>query len=133
MICAGLRQQRHRRKDRPGRQQLLCRSELSSRLIQHKGKVVVIDNYDSFTYNLSQVLYTCCTNPGCSCSFATEYGDILVIHLQYLGSLGCEHIVVTNDELTVAELWELEPKGILLSPGPGKPASSAHVPTFHHM
>ena len=55
------------------------------------------------------------------------------IHLQYLGSLGCEHVVVTNDELTVAELRELDPKGILLSPGPGKPASSVHVPAFHHV
>ena len=95
--------------------------------------MVVIDNYDSFTYNLSQVSYACCTVHCCSCSVARVHGDTLAMHLQYLGSLGCEHIVVTNDELTVAELRELDPKGILLSPGPGKPASSAHVPTFHHI
>lgn len=57
------------------------------------GKVVLIDNYDSFTYNLSQ----------------------------YLGTLGCEHDVYKNDELTIAELDALNARGILVSPGPGAP------------
>lgn len=61
-----------------------------------KGPVVLVDNYDSFTYNLSQ----------------------------YLGSLGCEHVVYKNDELTVAELEAMEPRGILVSPGPGAPEES---------
>lgn len=61
-----------------------------------KGPVVIIDNYDSFTFNLSQ----------------------------YLGSLGCEHVVVKNDELTVQELEAMNPAGVLISPGPGAPEDS---------
>eukprot|EP00250_Pteridium_aquilinum_P028249 c36843_g1_i1 orf=509-1402(-) len=58
--------------------------------------VIVIDNYDSFTYNLCQ----------------------------YLGSLGCPIEVYRNDELTVEELKMKEPSGILISPGPGTPQDS---------
>ncbi|DBA91704.1 TPA: Ankyrin repeat and SOCS box protein 2 [Trebouxia sp. C0004] len=61
-----------------------------------KGPVIVIDNYDSFTYNLCQ----------------------------YLGDLGCEHLVYKNDEKTIEELRALNPRGILLSPGPGRPEDS---------
>ena len=39
--------------------------------------------------------------------------------VQYLGDLGCEHVVFKNDEKTVEELRALNPRGILLSPGPG--------------
>jgi anthranilate synthase component II len=56
-------------------------------------RVLVIDNYDSFVYNL----------------------------VQYLGELGAEPIVYRNDELTVEEALALEVEGILLSPGPGRP------------
>ncbi|KAL3137701.1 Ankyrin repeat and SOCS box protein 2 [Trebouxia sp. C0009 RCD-2024] len=62
----------------------------------NKGPVIVIDNYDSFTYNICQ----------------------------YLGDLGCEHIVFKNDEKTIDELRALNPRGILLSPGPGRPEDS---------
>jgi anthranilate synthase/aminodeoxychorismate synthase-like glutamine amidotransferase len=55
--------------------------------------IVVIDNYDSFTYNL----------------------------VQYLGELGAELIVYRNDAITVAELEQLEPSYIVISPGPGTP------------
>ena len=56
--------------------------------------LLVIDNYDSFTYNL----------------------------VQYLGELGAEMRVVRNDEVTVDEIEnELEPEKILISPGPGTP------------
>ena len=55
--------------------------------------ILVLDNYDSFTYNL----------------------------VQYLGLLGNEVRVVRNDELTVEELRQLEPSRIVLSPGPGRP------------
>ena len=55
------------------------------------GPVVLVDNYDSFTYNLSQ----------------------------YLGDLGCDHIVLKNDEMTVDEIRALNPRGVLVSPGPG--------------
>lgn len=56
-------------------------------------RVLVIDNYDSFVYNL----------------------------VQYLGQLGVECDVRRNDEITVAEVAALRPAGILLSPGPGSP------------
>ena len=56
-------------------------------------RVVVIDNYDSFVYNL----------------------------VQYLGELGAEPTVYRHDEITVDELAALQPDGILISPGPGNP------------
>ncbi|KAG0631474.1 hypothetical protein M758_1G256000 [Ceratodon purpureus] len=58
--------------------------------------VIVIDNYDSFTYNL----------------------------VQYLGDLGCKIEVYRNDEITVDELRAKKPRGILISPGPGAPQDS---------
>ena len=56
-------------------------------------KVLVIDNIDSFVYNL----------------------------VQYLGELGAEPVVVRNNELTVAEAVATKPDAVLLSPGPGRP------------
>ena len=56
-------------------------------------RVLVIDNYDSFVYNL----------------------------VQYLGELGAEPVVHRNDEITVEEARGLEPDAVLLSPGPGRP------------
>ncbi len=56
--------------------------------------LVVIDNYDSFTYNL----------------------------VQYLGELGAEPWVYRNDEVTVDELDRLAPTHVVVSPGPGTPA-----------
>jgi para-aminobenzoate synthetase component II len=56
-------------------------------------RVLVIDNYDSFVYNL----------------------------VQYLGQLGVECEVRRNDEIRVSEVGRLRPAGILLSPGPGTP------------
>ncbi len=53
----------------------------------------IIDNYDSFTYNL----------------------------VQYLGELGAEMCVRRNDEVTVADIEAARPDKILLSPGPGTP------------
>ncbi|XP_043696341.1 anthranilate synthase beta subunit 1, chloroplastic-like isoform X1 [Telopea speciosissima] len=58
--------------------------------------IVVIDNYDSFTYNLCQ----------------------------YMGELGCNFEVYRNDELTVEELKKKNPRGVLISPGPGAPQDS---------
>jgi anthranilate synthase/aminodeoxychorismate synthase-like glutamine amidotransferase len=55
--------------------------------------LVMIDNYDSFTYNL----------------------------VQYLRMLGTEIKVFRNDALTVKELEDLKPEGIVISPGPGRP------------
>jgi anthranilate synthase/aminodeoxychorismate synthase-like glutamine amidotransferase len=60
----------------------------------YKKMLLVIDNYDSFTYNL----------------------------VQYLGELGADMKVVRNDEVTVDEIeQELKPEKILISPGPGTP------------
>src|SRR5688572_3031510 len=55
--------------------------------------LLVIDNYDSFTYNL----------------------------VQYLGELGAEMQIFRNDEITVDEIEALSPEKILISPGPGTP------------
>ena len=43
---------------------------------------------------------------------------------QYLGDLGCELAVFKNDEKSVAEIIAMEPKGIMVSPGPGRPEDS---------
>ena len=56
-------------------------------------RVVVIDNYDSFVYNL----------------------------VQYLGELGADPLVVRNDEVDLDGLRALEPDGLLVSPGHGRP------------
>ncbi|KAG2493771.1 hypothetical protein HYH03_007992 [Edaphochlamys debaryana] len=61
-----------------------------------KGPVVVVDNYDSFTYNLCQ----------------------------YLGDLGVNYVVFKNDEKTVEEIKAMNPAGVLVSPGPGRPVDS---------
>ena len=57
-------------------------------------RILVVDNYDSFVYNL----------------------------VQYLGQLGAECLVRRNDEVTVDEVGQLGVDGVLLSPGPGDPA-----------
>jgi anthranilate synthase/aminodeoxychorismate synthase-like glutamine amidotransferase len=61
--------------------------------------VLVVDNYDSFVYNL----------------------------VQYLGELGAEPIVHRNDALSTAEARALEPDAVLLSPGPGRPEDAGNL------
>jgi anthranilate synthase component 2 len=56
-------------------------------------RVVVIDNYDSFVYNL----------------------------VQYLGELGAEPLVYRPDETSLEAIEELEPDALVISPGPGRP------------
>lgn len=56
-------------------------------------RVLLIDNYDSFTYNLAQ----------------------------YLGELGCRLTVRRNDQLSLEEIRRLAPDKIVISPGPGTP------------
>ena len=56
-------------------------------------KVLVIDNYDSFVYNL----------------------------VQYLGELNAEPIVKRNDAITIDEVEDISPHALLISPGPGHP------------
>ena len=55
--------------------------------------LLIIDNYDSFTYNL----------------------------VQYFGELGAEPVVKRNDEITVAEIEALKPDAVVISPGPCTP------------
>lgn len=56
-------------------------------------KALIIDNFDSFVYNLAQ----------------------------YVGQLGAEPLVYRNNELTLPEIQQLDPDRIILSPGPGRP------------
>ena len=56
-------------------------------------RILVVDNYDSFVYN----------------------------HVQYLGELGADPLVIRHDELTIDEIVALDPDGVLISPGPGRP------------
>jgi anthranilate synthase/aminodeoxychorismate synthase-like glutamine amidotransferase len=58
--------------------------------------ICVIDNYDSFVYNL----------------------------VQYVGSLGADCVVHRNDEVTVEQVADLDPELIIISPGPGDPADA---------
>jgi len=68
--------------------------------------VFVLDNYDSFTYNL----------------------------VQYLGELGAEVVVRRNDELTPEEVEALKPERILLSPGPCTPHEAGIlIPLIRHL
>ena len=55
--------------------------------------ILLVDNYDSFTFNLAQ----------------------------YLGELGAAPVVRRNDQVTVGEIEELGPERIVISPGPGRP------------
>jgi len=64
--------------------------------MHRKNLVLVIDNYDSFTYNL----------------------------VQYLGELGEDVMVRRNDEITLAEIAPLSPVAVVLSPGPGTPSDA---------
>jgi para-aminobenzoate synthetase / 4-amino-4-deoxychorismate lyase len=68
----------------------------SRRLADPSPMIVLIDNYDSFTYNLAHLLL----------------GD------------QCQVEVVRNDEVTVADIARLRPDGIVISPGPGTPAAA---------
>lgn len=56
-------------------------------------KILMIDNYDSFTYNL----------------------------VQYLGELGADIEIYRNDKITIKEVEAIKPEKIVISPGPGKP------------
>jgi anthranilate synthase component 2 len=61
-------------------------------------KVLVIDNYDSFVYNL----------------------------VQYLGELGAEVTVYRNDQVTLEQVKKLKPDRIVISPGPGTPEDTRY-------
>ena len=61
--------------------------------------ILLVDNYDSFTYNLSQ----------------------------YLGELGARVLVRRNDDVTPADVERLRPERIVISPGPGRPEDAGQV------
>ena len=65
-------------------------------------RVLILDNYDSFTYNLAQ----------------------------YLGELGGEPIVHRNDALTVEDALSLSPDRLVISPGPGRPEDAGRSVEF---
>jgi anthranilate synthase component 2 len=67
--------------------------------------ILLIDNYDSFTYNL----------------------------YQYFGELGEDLKVIRNDQLTIEDIKEMNPEAIVLSPGPGRPEHAGIcVETIRH-
>jgi len=61
-------------------------------------KVLVIDNYDSFVYNL----------------------------VQYIGELGAEVVVYRNDQVTLEQVKKMKPNRIVISPGPGTPEDTRY-------
>ena len=65
--------------------------------------ILIIDNYDSFTYNL----------------------------VQYFGELGEEMLVKRNDEITIAEIEQLNPDYLVISPGPCTPDEAGIYPKSH--
>ena len=67
--------------------------------------VFVLDNYDSFTYNL----------------------------VQYMGELGAEMTITRNDQLTIEQIEDLKPDRIVLSPGPCTPQEAGvSIPLIRH-
>lgn len=67
--------------------------------------ILMLDNYDSFTFNL----------------------------VQYLRQLGARIDVYRNDALSISDIESLNPKGIVISPGPGRPESAGiSVSVIHH-
>ena len=67
-------------------------------------RVLVIDNYDSFVYNL----------------------------VQYLGELDAEPVVHRHDAVTLADVEELKPDAVLISPGPGRPEDAGMSTSIIH-
>lgn len=68
-------------------------------------KILMIDNYDSFTYNV----------------------------VQYLGELGADVQVIRNDEMTIEQIEALQPERIVISPGPCTPnEAGVSVPVLKH-
>ena len=63
--------------------------------------------------------------PSCrSWNYADAIGCVCLCDLQYMGDLGMKVMVYRNDEVTVEQLRKAKPKGILISPGPGRPEDS---------
>jgi anthranilate synthase/aminodeoxychorismate synthase-like glutamine amidotransferase len=73
-----------------------CYAAQADATLRAVARILVIDNYDSFVYNL----------------------------VQYLGQLGAEPLVYRNDAIDLSAARALEPDGLLISPGPGRPESA---------
>ena len=67
--------------------------------------VLIIDNYDSFVYNLSQ----------------------------YLGDLGANIIIYRNDQIDLESVKNIKPDRILISPGPGNPINKKFSVSYTHL
>ena len=65
-------------------------------------RCLVVDNYDSFTYNL----------------------------VQYLGELGADPVVIRSDEMTPDEARQFKPERLVISPGPGRPEQAGNSVGF---
>ena len=90
------RRQPTRRPPRPAREQERAAAPRRQAARQAQAPLVVLDNYDSFTWNL----------------------------VQALGALGAEVAVHRNDAISVAALLKLRPRGVVISPGPGRPEAA---------
>ncbi len=77
-----------------GNNQHIADSLSKVRVLARKKRILVIDNYDSFVYNIAQLL----------------------------GEMNVEPIVVRNDKVTLEQIRKMKPDGIVISPGPGHPA-----------
>src|SRR3989449_6126595 len=78
------------------RRRRCCRRSRRRAEVAPRDVVLVVDNYDSFTYNL----------------------------VQYLGELGEKVVARRNNEITLGEITELQPVAAVLSPGPGTPGDA---------
>ena len=76
----------------------LASSLLEGKILARKKKILVIDNYDSFVYNIAQLF----------------------------GEMDAEPTVVRNDKITLAQIKKMKPDGIVISPGPGHPADKKY-------
>jgi anthranilate synthase component II len=77
-----------------GNSQRIVQSPPKVRVLAKKKKILVIDNYDSFVYNIAQLL----------------------------GEMDVKPVVIRNDKVTLEQIKKMKPDGIVISPGPGHPA-----------
>src|SRR6056300_836252 len=74
----------------------LASKQLASKQLERRSMFILIDNYDSFTWNL----------------------------WHFLSDLGADVKTIRNDTFSVSEILEMRPSGIVISPGPGRPAQA---------
>ena len=79
--------------------------------------ILLLDNYDSFTYNLYQFI----------AGVESKRGDI------QKDQIDSEVKVIRNDQITPEEILELAPEALVISPGPGKPSDAACIQTLQSL